>query len=258
AARYSQSRCVRSLNSRSKQSPRSSSLKRSLFSYLFVVSLLATAAMAQTVTINQPAAGATVGSPVQVVASAASGSYKITAMRVYVDSAAKTTVSASSISTSVGLAAGKHYLTVVAWNAAGQSAKSSMYINVGSAPAPTPSGTGSISVASPANGATVGSPAHFVASASAPSGRLITAMRIYVDYNSVYLANAAALDTYVNLAAGSHNTVVQAWDNTGAVYKSGLTVNVGGSTPAPPPTPVTSGPYQNNLTATSNCIANNT
>ena len=72
------------------------------------------------------------------------------------------------------------------------------------------------------------------------------------------MANAAALDTYVNLAAGSHNTVVQAWDNTGAVYKSGLTVNVGGSTPAPPPTPVISGPYQNNLTATSNWIANNT
>src|SRR5689334_7450558 len=92
-----------------------------------------------------------------------------------------------------------------------------------------------VSVSSPAAGSTAGSPVHFVASAT--SAHPVTAMRIYVDNISVYLVSASKLDTLVTMSAGSHFVVVQAWDSTGAVFKTPLTLSVSGSSPTPTPTP---------------------
>jgi hypothetical protein len=101
-----------------------------------------------------------------------------------------------------------------------------------------------VTVSSPAAGSTAGSPVHFVASAT--STHPITAIRIYVDNVSVYLVSASKLDTYVAIASGTHNVVVQAWDSTGAVFKAPLTLTVSGTTtttpsslPAPPAGAVT-------------------
>ncbi len=97
-----------------------------------------------------------------------------------------------------------------------------------------------VTVSSPASGITTTSPIHFVASAA--STNPITAMRIYVDSVSVYLVSASTLDTNVTMGSGSHSVVVQAWDSTGAVFKTALTVSVNGTTttttslPAPPST----------------------
>ncbi len=84
-----------------------------------------------------------------------------------------------------------------------------------------------VGVSAPANGSTVGSPAHFVAWAS--SGAPVTAMKIYVDGRSAFGTSGAKLDTYVPMSAGTHLAVVQAWDSTGAVMKSYLTLHVAGS-----------------------------
>jgi hypothetical protein len=100
--------------------------------------------------------------------------------------------------------------------------------------------TGKVSVTSPISGSTDASPVHFVASAQAPANRHITAMRIYVDYTSVYTVYAATLNTNVSMAAGSHRATVQAWDNSGKVYKQILSLNVTGPTPTPTPTPAPS------------------
>jgi hypothetical protein len=92
-------------------------------------------------------------------------------------------------------------------------------------------------VVSPTNGAnpggygplaTVVSPVHFVASATAPScSKGIASMRIYSAPGvPVYTGNAASLDTYITLANGTYNMVVQAWDNCGNVYKTPLQVTV--------------------------------
>jgi hypothetical protein len=86
---------------------------------------------------------------------------------------------------------------------------------------------GSVSVSSPTNGSTVGSPMHVVASAS--SSAPITAMRIYVDGASMYLGYANKIDTNVSVSSGTHSLVVQAWDSSGAVFKNALTVNVSSS-----------------------------
>jgi len=93
-----------------------------------------------------------------------------------------------------------------------------------------------VTIASPASGTTATSPVHFVASAT--STHPITAMRIYVDNVSVYLVSAAKLDTLVAMGPGAHNVVVQAWDSTGAFFKTPLALTVSGTSPTPTPTPI--------------------
>jgi hypothetical protein len=92
-----------------------------------------------------------------------------------------------------------------------------------------------VTVTSPPNGSTVGSPATFKASAT--STKPISSMRIYVDSVSVYTVNAASINTSISMAAGTHSVVVQAWDTAGTVVKSNLSVNVSAGSPAPSPTP---------------------
>jgi len=59
-------------------------------------------------------------------------------------------------------------------------------------------------------------------------------MRIYVDNVSVYNVSGSKIDTSIGLSTGTHNVVVQAWDSTGAVFKTPVSVTVnGGSTPPP-------------------------
>ena len=89
-----------------------------------------------------------------------------------------------------------------------------------------------VSVSTPSNGATVGSPVHFVASASAANG--IAAIRVYVDNNSAYLTYSSSFDTNIPMGTGSHYVVVQAWDNSGNVYKQIMTINVSGSSSGSP------------------------
>ncbi len=142
-------------------------------------------------------------------------------MRVYVDGVSVYSTSAKNIDTYLPMASGSHYVVVQAWDSTGAVFKSPLTINV------SETSTG-VTVSSPSNGASVGSPVHFVASAKSTAP--ITAMRIYSDGNSVYANNASSLDTYVNLPAGNHYVVVQAWDSYGNVLKApARTITVGSS-----------------------------
>lgn len=188
------------------------------------------AATATGVTISSPGSGATVSSPVTFVASAASGSstHPISAMRLYVDSVSKYTVNSASLNTSQALANGSHNITIVAWDTTGKSYNKSITINVGATAT-----TGGVTVSSPANGATVSSPTQIVASAQANSGKTITAMQIYVDNVSVYSTSSASINTSLSLSNGAHYVVVQAWDNTGTVYKTPRNITVSSTSTAP-------------------------
>jgi PKD repeat protein len=81
-----------------------------------------------------------------------------------------------------------------------------------------------VTVASPANGATVNSPVHFVASTTSPYP--VTGMKIYVDGVSVYSTTAAAIDTYVAMTVGAHAVTVKAWNSSGAVASQKLALTV--------------------------------
>ncbi|HEX4602770.1 MAG TPA: alkaline phosphatase family protein [Candidatus Angelobacter sp.] len=108
---------------------------------------------------------------------------------------------------------------------AASSADMNDFFSVSTPPPPgcTASAIG-VTVCSPAAGSTVSSPVHFTAAAK--STHPITAIRIYVDGVSRFTVNASSLDTSLAIASGTHSVVVQAWDSTGAVFKSPLTIHV--------------------------------
>jgi len=83
-----------------------------------------------------------------------------------------------------------------------------------------------VSVSLPADGSSVASPVHLVASANAAAG--IAAMRVYVDNNSVLLVYSNNVDTYLPMGTGSHYVVISAWDNAGGVYTQALNISVSG------------------------------
>jgi 6-phosphogluconolactonase (cycloisomerase 2 family) len=93
-----------------------------------------------------------------------------------------------------------------------------------------------VTVTSPANGSEDASPVNFTASASSPDCSAgIAAMRIYTSPgNGVYTTDADHLDVNLTLAAGSYDTVVQAWDNCGGVGKTPVNITVTGSALPPP------------------------
>jgi hypothetical protein len=177
------------------------------------------------VTISSPTNGESVTSPVNFVASATS-SAPITAMRIYVDGASTYTTYSSSLNVPIAIASGSHYVVVQAWDSTGAVFKSAVTITVVAAP------SAGVTVSSPANHATVSSPVNFAASATSASP--ITAMRIYVDGANAYTVNAAYINAPVAMSPGAHNVVVQAWDSTGAVLKTALSLTV---SPAPPSVP---------------------
>ncbi len=184
------------------------------------------------VTVTSPAAGQTVGSPIHVVASAAS-SNPITAMRIYLDNNSVYTASASKIDQYVNASAGTHNLTVQAWDSTGAVFKQTESVTTSS------STSGGVTLTAPAGGTSGSSPVQVVASATGKSSAPITAMRIYVNNNSAYTVGSNQINASVTMPAGTDNVVVQAWDANGGVYQKAVTVNVSsGASTAPSSGPV--------------------
>ncbi len=172
------------------------------------------------VTVSAPQAGATASSPLHFVASAtANTGNSITAMRIYVDNNAAYTVAANSLDASVVMTPGAHYVVMQAWDNTGLAYQAPLNVNISA-----PLAAGSVNVISPANGAALVNAVHFLASATSQCP--ITAMRIYVDNSSMYTGSTANLDTYLNLPIGAHNVVIQAWDSSGAVFKTPVSITV--------------------------------
>jgi 6-phosphogluconolactonase len=88
-----------------------------------------------------------------------------------------------------------------------------------------------VTVNYPASGSTVHGPIYYAASASSPAcPKGIASMRIYSGpFVSAYTVNAAQFSTFINLAPGAYNTVVQAWDYCGGVGKISISVTVSSS-----------------------------
>ena len=193
---------------------------------LCVVSLAASSAFAG-VSVSSPSNGATVASPVQFVASGASGA-TVTAMQIYVDNALAYTVQSASLNTSLAMSQGWHYVVVKQWDSTGATSSYPMNIDV----ADTSSG---VSISSPSNGLSSGSPVHVAASGSAPGGAV--AMQIYADGSLVYAVQAASLDTYVPLSAGWHNLAVKVWGPNNWSTYSTVSVNVQSTSIVTPPEP---------------------
>ncbi len=96
----------------------------------------------------------------------------------------------------------------------------------------------SVTVCAPLNGATVTSPFQVIAETT--DSHTVTAMKVYIDNVSVYTANANQISTTLTASAGAHSLVVNAWDSTGAVFKSSALTFTVSSNSTPPPVGTTS------------------
>ncbi len=170
-----------------------------------------------TVAVQSPAPGASVGSPVTFQASATSPN-GISGWVIYADNSNVYQVNngSNSLTASANLSGGTHSMYIRAWdNVSGYGTSSTFNINVGgSSGSTTPSAT-TVTLASPTSAATVGSPVTFYATATSPNG--ISGWVIYADDNNVYEVDngSNSLTASVNLASGTHNIYVRAWDNVG-------------------------------------------
>jgi acid phosphatase len=88
-------------------------------------------------------------------------------------------------------------------------------------------------ISSPANGASLSSPASIQASAVSTVGHTITGWRVYVDGSTAYSAGAvAALNATLNMSTGAHTVLIRVWDSSGAFDDQTLTLTIGAVQPA--------------------------
>ncbi|KAA6459694.1 hypothetical protein DYQ86_16385 [Acidobacteria bacterium AB60] len=85
-----------------------------------------------------------------------------------------------------------------------------------------------VTVSSPANGAQVTSPVHYVASATASTcSKGVASMGIYINNKLTYVTYTSTLDTSLTFSPGSYSTVVEEWDNCGGATYTPINIVVG-------------------------------
>ena len=187
------------------------------------------------VIISSPAAGASVGSPVTIQASAfPSSGHSIAGWWVYVDEVPVYNAGpVDAIDASVAMKTGTHSIIVRAWDNSGAYASQTVSVTV---EALQPK----VTVSTPTNNTYVGSPVNILASLSPPPGRTISGWWIYVD--GVGASNggpASLINENIPIVLGTHTVIVRAWDSSGAYGDQTLSLTVSSkpavavSSPAP-------------------------
>jgi phospholipase C len=181
------------------------------------------------VSVSSPANYSTVSSPVAFAATAGSTSCfgGIAAMGIYVNGSLAYKTNGASINTQLPLKPGMYATVVQEWDYCGGSLSTPVNITV-----PGGSMQNGVSVSSPANYSTVGSPVTYAATAGSTScfGG-IAAMGIYVNGSLAYKTSGASINTALTLSPGMYATVVQAWDNCGGAVSTPVNITIpGGST----------------------------
>ena len=160
----------------------------------------------------------------------------------------------SSLNTLLNLSPGYYQTVVQDWDNCGKSSKTSINITVSARAA-------EVQVTAPSNNATVATQVQYVATATSPCAKGVSAMGIYTAPGILaYEAPGANLNALLTLNAGTYHTVVQEWDNCGASASTPITIQVGGqssggqvSVTAPQPNSTVSSSVEYIASATSSC-----
>ena len=174
-----------------------------------------------TVAVSKPLNGATVIPTVQFIASASSSTCSggVAAIGIYIDNVKEYTVNGSSLNTTLSLSPGIHHAVVQEWDYCGGASGTQVTIDVVNQ-------TG-VSVTSPANNSTVGSPVNFVATAGTSTcSQGVASMGVYVDNDLEYVGNGSTLNTSISITPGTHHATVQEWDYCGGASGTPVTMNV--------------------------------
>jgi phospholipase C len=100
-----------------------------------------------------------------------------------------------------------------------------------------------VTVSTPAAGATVTSPVHYVASATTSTcSKGVASMGVYIDNKLIYVVDATTLNTSISMATGAEHTVVEEWDKCGGATYTTINLTVESSTPAAPKVSISANP----------------
>ena len=174
-----------------------------------------------------PAAGGTALGPARFVGSFHAQTQPANRIELWIDGKKQLQTSNDRIDVRVALPTGTHSATLVGVSATGRFIKSAVHTFTVQAECALPV-SAKVSICAPASGANVDTPVHITASATAPSGRTITTMRIYIDNVAQLTVSANNIAADLPLPLGSHNLAVVAWDNTGVSEKTTETFTVTG------------------------------
>ena len=167
----------------------------------------------QAVIVSSPAPGASLGSPVLFQAAATGG--RVNSMELFADGVEQDQVSGHTISTSLNLSEGQHQVVIKGITAKGE-VDTTFPVNVVSP---------SITITSPAPGASLYSPIPLQATAQSPNG--LAAMQVYVDNQLTYEATGWGFIFPLEIpTGGEHSIVIQSWDELGNVTKQAVSVNI--------------------------------
>lgn len=179
-------------------------------------------ALAQT-NIYSPTSGQTVSSPFTLNMNASScSSLPVAAVGYSLDDSSDTSAwPATYINGPVGSPTGWHTLHVKVWNTQGGICVTDVSVNV------TDGSSSGSSISSPAAGSNVSSPFNLVANVGSCSGQSVTNVGWSLD-DSSYTAVSAGQSIYASVTAstGAHTVWVKAWDGSGDVCVSNVSVNV--------------------------------
>jgi hypothetical protein len=181
------------------------------------------AAASAGVTVTSPANGATLQGSVHYAATATTSSCSkgVGSMGVYTAPGVLAYVqNGASLNTNLTLNPGTYNTVVEEWDNCGGASTTPINITV--------TGQAGVSVTSPANNSTVGSPVNFTATASTTCAQGVASMGIYTAPSQLaYVVQGASMNYNLPLNPGKYNAVVQEWDKCGGAATTPVTITVG-------------------------------
>jgi hypothetical protein len=181
------------------------------------------------VTVSAPANGSNVSTTVQYVASSTTScSSGVASMGIYTAPGVLAyTTPGSNLNTLLTLSPGTYQTEVQEWDNCGGASKTPITIYVGGSGGS--GGSAHVTVTAPQNDSTVSSTVQYVASATTPCSKGVSAMGIYTAPGVLaYTVQGASLNTELTLNVGNYQTVVEEWDNCGGAATTPVAITVGG------------------------------
>lgn len=180
----------------------------------------------QDIAVSTPANGATVGSTFSLVATSSTCGSKPTAAMGFSIDDGSTTIEPTSFTATVNASPGTHVLHVKCWGQ-GTSGQTPLNIHVAGATSSNPPTAADITVASPADGTTVGSSFTLVASSGNCGGVPTVSMGYSIDSGSAVI-EPTSFSAVVKASSGQHILHVKCWGQ-GTNNQTLLHLNVGSS-----------------------------
>lgn len=174
------------------------------------------------ITIASPQNGAVLTNPVNFLVQAYDPD-GVSALQIYVvPGKVAYQTSSDHINTNLNVPPGSYSVVIQEWSNSGSYLKKSVNITVQNAP-PT------VTIATPAAGATVSNPVHVVATAKVNGTGKIVHYRVYDAQGvAVYDVSGKVLNAYVNLPQGSLTLTVVAWDSSDAAGAASVNITSNG------------------------------